>query len=218
LLEKNTEKDQSSVQVTYKGQIYDLSASKLWKGGRHMNRHSAGEDLTDFMSMAPHGPEVLEKFPVLGPAKAASPANSGERYRILYNKYHPHPILLHYPMGVLPFGALLLLLYLATGTAALESAAYYALIFGTIFLYPVFASGILSWCINYQRMLTRIFTLKLTFSIVAIVLSTVAIFLRPASGDFALQGMGLFYCLTYFAAIPCLFVVAYNGGKITWPN
>lgn len=53
------------VTVSYQGQVYDLSASRLWKNGRHARRHEAWQDLTAAMGGAPHGPEVFETFPCL---------------------------------------------------------------------------------------------------------------------------------------------------------
>ena len=52
--------------VAYKGKVYDVSNSFLWKGGSHQVLHRAGCDLTDALGQAPHGPELLEKFPVVG--------------------------------------------------------------------------------------------------------------------------------------------------------
>jgi len=52
--------------IVYKGNVYDVSSSFLWKGGTHQVLHSAGVDLTDALEQAPHGGYVLEKFPVVG--------------------------------------------------------------------------------------------------------------------------------------------------------
>jgi len=52
--------------VAYKGKVYDVSASFLWKDGRHQVLHRAGIDLTDALKEAPHGGDVLEKFPLVG--------------------------------------------------------------------------------------------------------------------------------------------------------
>ena len=54
------------VYVVYKGKVYDVSASFLWKDGIHQVLHRAGVDLTDALEQAPHGGDVLEKFPVVG--------------------------------------------------------------------------------------------------------------------------------------------------------
>jgi len=57
------------VYIAYKGKIYDVTGSDLWKTGIHQNRHDAGDDLTDILPQAPHSVEVLEKFPVVGRLK-----------------------------------------------------------------------------------------------------------------------------------------------------
>jgi predicted heme/steroid binding protein len=48
------------------GIVYDVSESYFWQGGVHLVSHLAGEDLTNAMTIAPHGPDLLEKFPVVG--------------------------------------------------------------------------------------------------------------------------------------------------------
>jgi predicted heme/steroid binding protein len=52
--------------IAYKGKVYDVSTSFLWKDGNHQVLHKAGEDLGDALGEAPHGGDVLEKFPVVG--------------------------------------------------------------------------------------------------------------------------------------------------------
>lgn len=48
------------------GRLYDASASKLWKQGVHMGRHHAGEDLSEALKLAPHGPEKVLLMPEVG--------------------------------------------------------------------------------------------------------------------------------------------------------
>ncbi|MFO0753911.1 MAG: CopD family protein [Thermodesulfovibrionales bacterium] len=50
----------------YKGVIYDVSQSALWKEGLHMRKHTAGHDLTDVLKNAPHGEEKVLAMPVFG--------------------------------------------------------------------------------------------------------------------------------------------------------
>lgn len=52
--------------VVYKGLIYDVTASKLWKNGSHLQKHLAGHDLTDALKMSPHGEEKILSMPQLG--------------------------------------------------------------------------------------------------------------------------------------------------------
>lgn len=55
-------KDGNKSYVSYKGKVYDVTNSRLWKNGKHVNRHEAGMDLTEAMEAAPHGMDVLERF------------------------------------------------------------------------------------------------------------------------------------------------------------
>ncbi len=52
--------------IAYKGKVYDVSESFLWKGGKHQALHSAGEDLAEALKNAPHGEEFIKKYPVVG--------------------------------------------------------------------------------------------------------------------------------------------------------
>lgn len=52
--------------VAYRGHVYDVSASFLWRGGRHQATHQAGTELTAALETAPHGSDLIERFPVVG--------------------------------------------------------------------------------------------------------------------------------------------------------
>jgi predicted heme/steroid binding protein len=47
----------------YKGKVYDVCLSKVWKGGTHFKKHHAGNDLTDLLKTAPHGEEKIGLMP-----------------------------------------------------------------------------------------------------------------------------------------------------------
>lgn len=57
--------DKPETWVAYKGDIYDVSRSKLWRDGKHYE-HWAGQDLTDELPDAPHTEKVFSKFEVVG--------------------------------------------------------------------------------------------------------------------------------------------------------
>jgi len=57
--------DRKEIWVCYKGLIYDVGESRLWKNGKHYE-HWAGQDLTSEMEDAPHNSWVFDKFPVIG--------------------------------------------------------------------------------------------------------------------------------------------------------
>jgi len=61
--------DKPQIWIAYKGFIYDVSASRLWKNGKHYE-HWAGQDLTLELSDAPHTDAVFEKFTKIGMLQA----------------------------------------------------------------------------------------------------------------------------------------------------
>jgi predicted heme/steroid binding protein len=57
--------DKPQIWVAYKGIIYDLTESRLWKNGKHYE-HWAGQDLTEELADAPHTEAVFEKLEKVG--------------------------------------------------------------------------------------------------------------------------------------------------------
>lgn len=57
--------DRPEIWCAFRGLIYDVAPSRLWRGGRHYE-HWAGQDLTDELKDAPHTDKVFDKFAVVG--------------------------------------------------------------------------------------------------------------------------------------------------------
>jgi predicted heme/steroid binding protein len=57
--------DKPQIWVAFKGIIYDVTESRLWKNGKHYE-HWAGQDLTEELKDAPHSDQVFAKFEVVG--------------------------------------------------------------------------------------------------------------------------------------------------------
>lgn len=55
--------------IGYKEKVYDVSSSLLFQGEKRMRCHVAGGDLTREMDIAPHGEELVFRFPVVGRLK-----------------------------------------------------------------------------------------------------------------------------------------------------
>jgi predicted heme/steroid binding protein len=68
-LAENNGKNGVPALIAYKGKVFDVSRSFLWQKGNHQVLHNAGRDLTEKLSEAPHGSELLERFPVVGSLK-----------------------------------------------------------------------------------------------------------------------------------------------------
>jgi predicted heme/steroid binding protein len=58
-------KDKPEIWVAYKGFVYDVTASRLWRNGKHYE-HWAGQDLSLELADAPHTEAVFEKFEIIG--------------------------------------------------------------------------------------------------------------------------------------------------------
>jgi len=57
--------DREEVWIAHKGNIYDVTSSRLWRKGMHYE-HWAGQDLTDELPDAPHTESVIKKFKMIG--------------------------------------------------------------------------------------------------------------------------------------------------------
>jgi predicted heme/steroid binding protein len=57
--------DRDEIWIAYQGIIYDVTASRLWRNGKHYE-HWAGQDLTDELPDAPHNEQVFERLQVVG--------------------------------------------------------------------------------------------------------------------------------------------------------
>ena len=119
----NNGKDGKPSYIAVNGKVYDVTESRLWKNGQHMNRHQAGQNLTDELNNAPHGTEVLNKFGQVG---ALQVSVADEAYPPLpewmnrffeaypFFKRHPHPMVVHFPITFFITCSLFLLIYKTT--------------------------------------------------------------------------------------------------------
>lgn len=57
--------DKPEIWVAFKGKIYDMTQSRMWRNGKHYE-HWAGQDLSAEMADAPHTATVFDKFDPIG--------------------------------------------------------------------------------------------------------------------------------------------------------
>lgn len=215
-------RDGKPAYISYKGKIYDIGKSEHWKNGHHMSRHSAGEDLTEALSEAPHGEEVLYRIKQVeildGDIAHSQRNNKKEKIRDLYRFFHPHPISIHFPIGTIFFGVVLQLLFLTSKISSFENAVFYAFFFGAIFELPAIASGIFSWWLNYNFALTSIFKKKLYFSAILLLVSSFIVITRFVIPDISFRAdlLSSIYYISIFCSAIVVFILGFYGGKITW--
>jgi predicted heme/steroid binding protein/uncharacterized membrane protein len=208
--------------VSYKGKVYDVTDSRLWKNGKHVNKHHAGMDLTEAMEAAPHGPEVLERFKHIGDVDGFKPKKEDISFkgkvRHWYKILHPHPMFIHFPMGMINFTVFMQILFFITGNKSFESAGFYSLATAVLFMFPTIFSGMVSWWVNYALTRNKIFLMKLNFSIILLVMGLIEVSLRFSYPDISYAGSGMssFYNIMLFANVPVLGVIGFYGGKLSW--
>jgi predicted heme/steroid binding protein len=57
--------DRKEIWIAFEGIVYDVTASRLWKHGKHYE-HWAGQDLTHEFPEAPHERWVFDRFTPIG--------------------------------------------------------------------------------------------------------------------------------------------------------
>jgi predicted heme/steroid binding protein/uncharacterized membrane protein len=212
--------------IAHQGKVYDVSASKLWPGGLHMKRHHAGRDLTTDIQSAPHGPEMLERYPqvALLKKKEAAEREVPEFLSRLLTRFpmlrrHPHPMTIHFPIVFMFATTLFNGLYLATGIRSFEWTALNCLGAGILFIPVAMATGYFTWWLNYRARPVRAVAVKKKLSTILLVVAVLAFGWRVAVPDvfqvFSLSG--LVYGLLILALLPLVAVIGWFGASLTFP-
>jgi len=216
-------KNGNKAYIGYKGKVYDVTKSAMWENGSHYGVHDAGLDLTQAMSNAPHADDVFESFSVvdtLDEEDEEEDPPKGINWVKWYSKYHPHPMLVHFPIALHLFAVVLDMLFLVDNHPSYATAVFYSLFASTVMGLFAMLSGLLSWWINYQMALTQIFITKIVLSILTLILGILAIvlYLDDPTIIYYASFAGIFYHGTVFVTGITVIILAYNGGKLTWPE
>ena len=226
LAEKDGEND-SPIYVAYKGKVYDVSSSKLWKGGLHMRRHRAGTDMTTDIQAAPHGPEVLERYSQVGTLKEEADESEVPLPKIIalllesnpFFRRHPHPMTVHFPIVFMMASPFFSILYLITGIKSFESTALHCLGGGILFTLVAISTGVLTWWYNYLGKMLKPVAIKIPLTMVMLIVAIVAFIWRlyePGVLD-NLQGSGIVYLLLVLSLAPLTAVIGWYGASMTFP-
>jgi predicted heme/steroid binding protein/uncharacterized membrane protein len=219
-------KDGKPVYIAHQGRVIDVTNSQLWKTGQHMKRHQAGNDLTAEIEAAPHGLEVLDRYPQVGILKRKEgyerPIPEGldkllSRFPVL--RRHPHPMVVHFPIVFMFSAALFNLLYLIIGLKAFETTAIHCLGGGILFTPVAMLTGYFTWWLNYMARPMRPVTIKIRFSFLLMGIAVSTFIWRLAVPDIlgALGGWGILYFLLVLSLAPLVSVIGWFGGTLTFP-
>jgi predicted heme/steroid binding protein/uncharacterized membrane protein len=214
--------------VAHDGKVYNVSESKLWKGGLHMRRHKAGTDLTADIQAAPHGPEVLERCPQVGVLKKEEPTEPeiplpGLIGLLLkknpFFRRHPHPMTVHFPIVFMLSAPFFLVLYWLTDIRAFETTAFHCLGGGVLFTVVGIGTGLITWWYNYMGKMMRPIAIKLPLSLVMLAVSAIAFIWRLATPDLMLdlRGIRLLYPTLVLSLAPMVSIIGWYGATMTFP-
>jgi predicted heme/steroid binding protein/uncharacterized membrane protein len=219
-------KEGQPLYIAHKGKVFDVTASKLWNTGLHMKRHAAGHDLTADIAAAPHGPEVLDRYPQVGILKVKGAADGNlpksletllERFPFLHR--HPHPMLVHFPIVFSISPVLFYLLYLTTAVTAFEATAFHCLGAALFFFVPAVLTGFFTWWLNYQARPMQPIRIKILFSALLLAICLAAFLMRlfmPAA-VLSFTGTGILYFLLLSSLVPVVSVIGWYGASLTFP-
>lgn len=257
-------KDGKPAYIAYKGKVYDVTGSDFWKDGTHIGRFHAGEDLTDSIGMSPHGEANIFRFKEVGALDDGNVAESNQQesgdtivpdsnamiseldQKMIsrmkwYKKNHPHPKVIHFPIGMLGFAffaqILSIVLYLINGASIsatiVTASGLIATAFSILFTLPAIASGALSFYINYNGFANPILKKKIIGSAVLMVTSVITVFIgyNEITGGNSIWGnlklldtvlnynpVKSIYSLFTLINLGIITYIADHGGKITWPQ
>ena len=212
--------------VVHGGKVYDVSESKLWKGGMHMRRHNAGTDLTTDIQAAPHGPEVLERYPQVGilkKEKAPEVKMPGFAAWLLeknpFFRRHPHPMTVHFPIVFFLSNPVFNILFLLTGEPSFETTALHCLAGGILFGVVAIATGLFTWWYNYMAKMMKPIAIKIPLSVALIVIAIVVFVWRLADPTVMTdpRGANTVYVFLVLSFVPLVSVIGWFGATMTFP-
>ena len=199
--------------IAFKGRIYDVSNSSLWKGGKHVATHAAGADLTEAIARAPHSEDNLNKIPIIGQLVKAETLRHQFARRV--ESLHPHSTAVHLSVAYAPIALIFLVIWLFTRQPAFELVVFCLLIVGLISIPLSSASGILSWMVSYESKTTETFNLKIALSILLFIIVLGTFIWRWTGTDSILKSPSSFMYLASLViqAAICM-VIDYHGKKV----
>lgn len=209
----------------YPPQIGQLD--KTWFNNNRLNLCQPGIHVSNDTELAPYGKPSPGSFELVRFYPEAGEPPTGLRgrveewlYRHPFFKRHPHPAVVHFPVGLLIAAALFEVLALVTASARTEWAAYCCLIVGMVSLPVAMMTGYFTWWINYVGLESSLILMKRLLAWVALVLAVFAVLLRSFIIDEPLQIRSFYvstYAITVLILAGVISSVGFLGGELTFP-
>lgn len=190
-----------------------------------MKRHHAGRNLTTDIQAAPHGTEVLKRYPQVGvlkeePGGREIPKSlSSLLSRFPFLRRHPHPMIIHFPIAFMFSTGVFNLLYVLSGHKAFETTALHCLAGGVLFTPIAIGTGFYTWWLNYLAKPTRSVAIKQRVSAALFAVEIIVFVWRIEVPDIlaSFQFASLIYFLLILSLFPMVTVIGWFGAKLTFP-
>jgi predicted heme/steroid binding protein/uncharacterized membrane protein len=214
------------IYIAYQGKVYDVTQSKFWKGGSHMRRHYAGSNLTADIQAAPHGTEVLERYPQVGVLKKEEvPVRKIPKiiaWLLEANPFfrrHPHPMTVHFPIAFMLSAPVFNILYLATGNKSFETTALHCLGGGILFIGVAITTGLFTWWYNYMGKMLKPVAIKIPLSFTMLIIAIVVFVWRISDPHVldSIQTSSILYLILVLSFIPLVTIIGWYGATMTFP-
>lgn len=201
--------------ITFKGKIYDVSNSQLWKDGKHLTSHVAGIDLTEAITSAPHGEENLSKLAIVG--ELIKKETLQQLFTRRLERLHPHSTASHFSVSCIPLALIFFIIWLISGQPAFESAVFYLLIVGLISILVSGVTGIISWTVSYESKTTKTFNLKISLGILLFIIGLWTLIWRLTGQRVILSPPSSFiYLASFIIQTTICLVLDHYGKKIVY--
>lgn len=219
-------KDGKPAYIAHMGKVYEVTQSKLWKNGRHMNRHNAGGDLTTDIQAAPHTPDVLQRYPQVAILKTGEPKRKLppglERLltRVPMLRRHPHPMTVHFPIAFTLAVLVFDILYLATGGKSFEVTALHCLGAAILFTPITMTTGFYTWWLNYFAKPIHAVRVKQVLSFILLPDEIVLFIWRILNPDIlgTFSAASVIYGLLILSLFVLVTIIGWYGAKLTFPT
>ena len=190
-----------------------------------MKRHHAGRDLTTDIQAAPHGIEVLNRYPQVGVLKEEAVEREIPKplsfllSRFPFLRRHPHPMIIHFPIVFMFSTAVFNIFYVLSGNKAFETTALHCLAGGVLFTPMAIATGFYTWWLNYMARPTRAVAIKQRVSMALLAVEIIVFVWRIEVPDIlaSFQFASLIYFLLILSLFPMVTVIGWFGAKLTFP-
>lgn len=138
----------------------------------------------------------------------------------MIQKHHVHPIVVHFPNGILPLAVIFTLLALFGCGESFDTAAYYNMV-AVLFSLPIVAySGYIEWESRYRRARTLLFKIKIASSILMSILLVVLLVWRTFVPNVVLAQDSMSYTYLGISCLMVLFagITGHIGGKLVFSS